>query len=133
MRATRRHALAGLVAWALARPALALPEPPVADIRRDYLPSSFGQLHVRIAEPRGLRAKTPPLVLLHQTPLSGRMFERIMSHLAKGRRVIAVDTLGSSAPRVTDLLQQHETAWLDAIAEAADAIRLINSQAGEND
>lgn len=44
-----------------------------------------------------------------------------------------VSTNGSSAPKVTDLLPQHEAAWLDAIAGAADAIRLVNSEAGEND
>ncbi|MFN6933575.1 MAG: alpha/beta fold hydrolase [Tsuneonella sp.] len=88
----RREVLAGgfSVLAGLAAPALALPEP-AGKVRRDYLDGPFGQIHVRIA---GERGKSPPLVLLHQTPLSGRMFERIMPALAHDRLVVAVDTPG---------------------------------------
>lgn len=43
-----------------------------------------------------------------------------------------VTTNGTSAPRVADLLPQHEGAWLAAIAEASDAIRAANQLAESN-
>ncbi|ANY21087.1 Fluoroacetate dehalogenase [Tsuneonella dongtanensis] len=88
----RRDVLTGGLAMmaGLAAPALALPEP-AGQVRRSYLDGPFGQVHVRIA---GKHEKAPPLVLLHQTPLSGRMFERIMPALALDRLVVAVDTPG---------------------------------------
>jgi pimeloyl-ACP methyl ester carboxylesterase len=64
-------------------------------VRRDYLEGSFGQIHVRVAQPGGSSNVTaPPLILLHQSPLSGRMFDRLLPLLAKGRTVVAVDTPG---------------------------------------
>lgn len=109
--------LAGGVAL-MAAPARALPEPPLAGIRRAYLSSRFGQLHARVAEPPR-RSSAPPLVLLHQTPLSGRMFERIVPHLARRRRVIAIDTPGygeSDRPAERPPLAGYGDAILAALA-----------------
>jgi pimeloyl-ACP methyl ester carboxylesterase len=116
----RRGVLAGLGAAALAPPrsALALPEPAVERIRRAYLDGPFGQLHVRIAEPAGSRRGKPPLVLLHQTPLSGRMFERALPLLAAGRTVIAVDTPGygeSDRPANRPTLAEYGDAIVQAL------------------
>lgn len=49
----------------------------------------FGQLHYRTAGEGG-----SPLLCLHMSPLSSRSFAEIMPHLAKGRRVVAVDYPG---------------------------------------
>jgi pimeloyl-ACP methyl ester carboxylesterase len=118
---TRRAALqlGGIAAAGLAAPGWALPDPPVAGLSRSYLPCRFGQLHLRIAEPLPKYRGRPPLLLFHQTPLSGRMFERVMPHLAVSRRVIAVDTPGygeSDRPEQRPDLAGYGDAILDALA-----------------
>jgi pimeloyl-ACP methyl ester carboxylesterase len=92
---TRRALVGGAAASfaCLAARASALSEPALAGLRRVYLDGPFGQIHARVAGPIG-RTKAPPLVLLHQTPLSGRMFDKLAPRLAIGRTVIAVDTPG---------------------------------------
>jgi pimeloyl-ACP methyl ester carboxylesterase len=93
----RRGVLAGIVAAMLVRsgPAEALPEPRDPRVERRYLPGPFGQIHVRVAAPANGRKPTqPPLLLLHQSPLSGRMFDRLLPLLSHSRLAIAVDTPG---------------------------------------
>jgi len=131
---SRRAILAGLAA-ALGAPVLALPEPPTPRVRRDYLDGPFGQLHVRIAEPTGTPV-APPLLLLHQSPLSGRMFDRLLPLLASGRRVIAVDTpgygesdrppapptLAGYADAIIDTLRRHQSAPFDLLGYHTGAV-----------
>lgn len=58
-------------------------------MRRGYADTAAGQVHYRVL---GTGA---PLVLLHATPRSGRVYERLMPLLAAGGfRVFAVDTPG---------------------------------------
>jgi len=121
--ASRRELLAGLVgalAWC-GSPARALPEPPVAGVRRRYLDGRFGQLHLRVAQPGRAAAGVPPLVLLHQSPLSGRMFDRLLPALAEDRLVVAVDTPGygeSDRPAARPSLAAYGDAILDALVAA---------------
>ncbi|QIG53583.1 alpha/beta hydrolase [Altererythrobacter sp. BO-6] len=120
----RRRVLAGLGlagAFATFTPARALPDPPNPAMRRQYVDGAFGQIHLRIADPSGASATANTLVLLHQTALSGRMFERFMPYLARQRRVIAVDTPGygeSDRPSVRPNL----AGYADAITEAIQAV-----------
>lgn len=86
--------VAMLGALALSRPALALTDTPVPQMRRRYVEGPFGQLHFRVANPGFGQFSAPPLVLLHQTALSGRMFDHILPHLATNRFAIAIDTPG---------------------------------------
>jgi pimeloyl-ACP methyl ester carboxylesterase len=61
--------------------------------RRTYIDGPFGQIHVRIAGDTGL-----PLLLLHQSPLSGAMFAAALEHLAAaGVQAVAMDTPGYGA------------------------------------
>lgn len=73
--------------------------------RRGYLDGPFGQVHY-YAQGAG-----PTLILLHQTPVSGRMFERAMPFLAAaGLRAIAIDTPGfghSDAPPEPPSIQDY--------------------------
>lgn len=114
--------LGGLAAAGWAIPASALPDPVIPGLRRAYLSGPFGQLHIRIAEPLQRRGKRlPPLLLFHQTPLSGRMFERLLPHLADGRVAIAVDTPGygeSDRPASRPTLAGYGDAILAALAPA---------------
>ena len=59
------------------------------NIRRSYVDGRWGQVHLREA------GEGEPLLLLHQSPLSGRMFEAAMPQLAAaGFHVVAPDTAG---------------------------------------
>jgi haloalkane dehalogenase len=57
---------------------------------RRYIPGPHGQLHLR-----EIGAGGAPLVLLHQSPLSGAQFDAALPHLAAaGFHAVAVDTPG---------------------------------------
>ena len=59
-------------------------------IRRSYVDGPHGQIHLRLAGTEGT-----PLVLLHQSPLSGGQFEAVLPLLAdQGFAVAAMDTPG---------------------------------------
>ncbi|MCB0032983.1 MAG: alpha/beta hydrolase [Anaerolineales bacterium] len=60
-------------------------------IRKGYIDTAWGQIHYRTA---GDQAAAVPLVLLHQTPSSSVMYERLMGELAADFRLIAPDTPG---------------------------------------
>jgi pimeloyl-ACP methyl ester carboxylesterase len=94
---TRRQAAQGITGLALAAlgpPESGASEPqPGASPRRVFVDGTWGQIHARVATPRGLATK-PPIVCLHQTPLSSRMFASILGELAVDRLAIAIDTPG---------------------------------------
>lgn len=118
----RRTALAALLG-VLAAPALALPEPAAVRVRRRYVDGRFGQIHLREARP-ARAVKVPPLVLLHQSPLSGRMFDHLLPLLAADRVVIAVDTPGygeSDRPATRPSLAGYGDAILDALVRSYHA------------
>ena len=115
----RRAFLVGLAA-ALASPAGALPETAALGVHRRYLDGPFGQVHLRVAQPAA-RPVLPPIVLLHQSPLSGRMFDRLLPLLGTNRIAIAVDTPGygeSDRPATQPTLAGYGNAILDTVASA---------------
>ena len=70
-------------------------------VRREYVDGPWGQIHLRIAEPRRRRDNVrPALACFHYSPGSSRMYEAVLPRLATDRTVIAPDTpgYGASAP-----------------------------------
>lgn len=68
-------------------------------IRKTYRDGRWGQLHLRLTLPEPAdraNAAPPPLVLLHQTPKSGWIWEPMFPHFPD-RAVIAPDTPGYGA------------------------------------
>jgi len=64
-------------------------------VRRGYFESRFGQLHVHNAiPPGGGFEEGTPLLCLHQTTGSGRVFERFLSLAGRDRSVYAPDLPG---------------------------------------
>lgn len=61
---------------------------------RTYVDGRWGQLHVRITPSE---AEAPPLLMLHQTPKSGWIYEPLFVHLSAHRTIIAPDTPGYGA------------------------------------
>jgi pimeloyl-ACP methyl ester carboxylesterase len=75
-------ALAGLLAYWRAP----------AGVRRAYADGPYGQTHFRYAQPEV--PERPAVVLLHQTPSSGRPWEGVLARLGRTRVAIAPDTPG---------------------------------------
>lgn len=59
---------------------------------RSYVDGRHGQMHVRIARPG--EASATPLMCIHMSPMSGRIFERLLALLGEDRVAIAFDTPG---------------------------------------
>ncbi|PPR79858.1 MAG: Tropinesterase [Alphaproteobacteria bacterium MarineAlpha2_Bin1] len=60
-------------------------------IQKNYMDSLYGQLHYRKA---GNKASLPPLICLHMSPNSGKIYETFMKEMSKDRVVFAPDTPG---------------------------------------
>ena len=93
-----------------------------ANVRRLYVDSRFGQMHLRIAQPETDILKRRPLLCFHMTPLSGLMFESWLGEMGCDRIAIAVDGPGfgcsdklSSAPSMAD----YASAMADVLDSSA--------------
>ena len=80
-------------------------------IRRRYLDFPWGQVHLRTVP---AEAQAPLLVMLHQSPLSARNYDRLLPLLAGWCRPVAVDTPGYGGSDLPD------RQW-----EVADYARLV--------
>lgn len=93
-------------------------------MRMRYAMTSAGQVHVRDWGD----ARAPLLLLLHWTPLSGRMFETLGPRLAaRGWRVMAPDLpgYGRSAPRADDWqVADWASAMVEVMGDAGPAVVL---------
>ena len=81
------------------KPTPAAPAPAAKPFKRRFAGGPFGPLHFRIADPE--RAKHPPLMCLHSSPNSGRVYNQVLAQLGSDRIVVAPDTPGfgdSEAP-----------------------------------
>lgn len=79
-----------------------------------------GHLHLRL---HGDTAAGPTVVLIHQSPSSGRMWLPVMEALAPAIRTCAVDLLGygeSDPPARQLTLEEHAALVVDAVREVTD-------------
>ena len=83
-------------------------------MRKGYIDGRYGQIHYYEA------GQGPVLILLHQSPVNGRMYERAMPHLTKaGIRAIAIDTPGfgnSDAPPAPPTIPDYGDVMHDVLA-----------------
>lgn len=93
---------------------------PTDVVSRFYVPCRFGQLHVRRS---GGVSAHPSVLMLHQVPNSGQVFESILPLLGKDRLALAADTpgYGMSDPAPDP---QKITDYADAIADAISVLGL---------
>lgn len=117
-------------------PAAPAPQPgaaPAVELRRTYADSRWGQLHVRRAAPTAAAGSHPPLVLLHMTPLSGRMFDAVQPRFATDRVVYAPDTPGygnSDAPPSRPAFGDYADALGEWIARLGEPVDLLGYHTG---
>lgn len=62
-------------------------------VQRLYVDGRFGQMHLRMARPPG-NPTARPVILLHQSPSTGRAWEDVVAELGQDRIAIAPDTPG---------------------------------------
>jgi pimeloyl-ACP methyl ester carboxylesterase len=63
-------------------------------LRRQYLDSEYGQLHLRVARAAGASRSRRPVVCFHLSPVSGAVYEALLGELAHDRDAYAPDTPG---------------------------------------
>jgi len=83
--------------------------------RRHLVETRHGVMHLTTTAAVGVAS---PLVLLHMSPLSGRMFDRIVPKLARNRPVIVPDRLGFGySDRLREPLpfEEYALATMDAL------------------
>ena len=86
-----------------------------ATLTRRYVAGRHGQIHLRQAGAKGAR---PALLCLHMSPMSGRIFERLLVEMARDRRAVAPDTPGfgmSDAPSSPPEIADYAAAMSDVI------------------
>lgn len=92
---------------------------PPSGMRREYCDARFGQIHYRAVRPP--KATGVPLVFLHQSPSSGRVFEGLLARMGKDRLCLAPDTPGfgdSDAPAEPPAIADYAAAigdFLDSL------------------
>ena len=103
-------------------------------IRREFRDSRLGQLHLRRAAPAPVASGSrSPVVLLHQTPLSGRMFEALLPELARDRVAYAIDTPGygeSAAPAAPPTFEEYAAAIGDVLSSLGEPADLVGYHTG---
>lgn len=102
-------------------------------VRRAFFDARSGQLHFRRASPTLAAGDKTPIVLLHQSPLSSRMFSELLPHLASDRVVYAPDTPGygeSAAPGAKPSVEQYGAALHDFIADLKEPVDLVGYHTG---
>lgn len=89
-------------------------------VRRAYVDGRFGQLHYRIARPESPSAT--PLLCVHSSPNSGRMYAALLARMGRDRIALAPDTPGfgesdapPTPPEIADYAAQMGE-FLDALA-----------------
>jgi len=102
-------------------------------LRREFFDGRYGQLHLRRAMPRQTTGIVPPVMLLYQTPLLGRMFSELLPELGRSRLVLAPDTPGygeSAGPAEPPTVADYADALHELIAEQKEPVDLLGYHTG---
>lgn len=102
-------------------------------VRRGFFDGPTGQLHFRRAAPLKAAGNLTPVVLLHQSPLSGRMFSELLPVLAADRVVYAPDTPGygeSATPAKPPSVEEYGAALQAFIADLKEPVDLVGYHTG---
>ncbi len=84
--------------------------------RRAYVDGRQGQMHVRVVD--GASSSRPPLVCIHMSPMTGRIYENFLAAIGEDRRALAFDTPGfgmSDAPPAPPQIEDYAQDILSGI------------------
>ncbi len=101
----------------------------MAKISKRYIDGPNGQIHLRVAG----NPANEPVLLLHQTPSSGVMFEALMHEMADDYFLIAPDLpgFGLSDEATEESVESYaETLWLTLSARFGKAIHIVGHHTG---
>jgi pimeloyl-ACP methyl ester carboxylesterase len=103
---------------------LPLPQPAVVHVRRSYAESRFGQIHLFTAYPSGggFDERTP-VICLHHSGGSGRLFAPILRELGHDRSIYAPDLPGHGTSDAAGS-KAGVAEFATAIADFVDSMRL---------
>ena len=105
---------------------------PIA-VRRNYLKGTYGQIHFRTSSPDTITNKRP-LICLHMSPNSSRVYERFIGFMGTDRVCIAPDTPGfgeSDAPDKPPLIEDYAAEFLKFIDNLNfDSVDIIGYHTG---
>lgn len=82
-------------------------------VKRHYVDGPFGQMHLRCANRAG--GAQVPLLCIHMSPMTGRVFERFLGEIGQDRTAVAFDTPGygqSDAPPAPPEIEDYARALL---------------------
>ncbi|MSO64420.1 MAG: alpha/beta hydrolase [Alphaproteobacteria bacterium] len=103
-----------------------------AGVRRAYCDGRFGQMHYRVAAPA--QGRRDPVLLFHQSPSSGRPWERLVAELGRDRMAVAPDTPGlgdSDPPPAPPTIEEYAAAMGDLMdALGVRSVNLIGDHTG---
>jgi len=116
---SRRSTLASgaLTAASLALPRHGRTQGAKPALRRKYVDGPFGQIHLRVTA--GPKTDSIPVLCLHTAPLSGAMFDTLLSALGEHRHAVAPDLPGygdSDAPTGPPAIEQYASAMASVLA-----------------
>ena len=103
--------------------------------RRLFLDGPFGQVHLRVSQAeddQGYR----PLILLHQSPKSGREFLKFMTLASRNRTIIAIDNPGHGESDVpasildASIENYAQSAWSIIDQLGYDSVDLMGNHTG---
>lgn len=105
-------------------------------VRRAYVDGPHGQMHLRLARPAaGGDGSKPPLLCIHMSPMSGRVFENLLARMGQDRLAIAFDSPGfglSDAPAEPPSIGDYAAALLAGLSalDVAGPVDLLGYHTG---
>jgi pimeloyl-ACP methyl ester carboxylesterase len=98
------------------KPAPPPPSPRTKRVRRSYVTTSYGRIHVRKTVPEVRKGR--PLLCLHASPRSGQDFDGLLPELGRDRLALAPDMPalgGSDIPLSPPEIEDYATAMIELI------------------
>lgn len=89
-------------------------------VRGGYVDATWGQVHFRTAGDSG-----PWIGLLHESPLSSKVYEQVLETLGQHARVVAFDTPGYGASDPPPATGYEIPDYAAVLAQAAEAIGMV--------
>ncbi len=106
-------------------PSTHVPDGSPGDLRRDYVDSRFGQIHLRLVRPVGIDDAHVPVMALHLSPNSSQVYSAFLPLIGRDRLAVAPDYPGYGMSDPIPGAQRIED-YARAMWDVADALKLAS-------